>query len=777
MIGQSVPRIDALDKVTGRAKYTADILQEFPGILHIKALRSPYAHARIVRLDTKKAERLPGVRLILTAADMPDEDWWKWPPQSRLATQETLWAGQAVALVAATTAELAQDAVEAIEVEYQQLPHVLDWQSAISDHPAAIVDPSMKNRPRDPRCTHLCDNVGGEYHLRKGNADQAMAGADVIAEGNFWSKKKSHNQLERAITIAQYQPEQGTLTLYGNGGGVHKVIKTNVCRLLNLPRSKVRIIQLYTGGSFGNRNTPYIDVVAALMAVKTKATVVFEFTREEMMIASPSSWVCGIWMRMGATKDGVLVGQEMDLVEEVGTDCHFDNYNGVRSSSHAASLYKIPNAKWDTCSVLTNTVPVGPYRGPGTPEVTYAQEILINRLAESIGMDPLSFRLKNLLQRGDENAYGEKITSIGVAECLKRVAESIELDQPCVQDDSVWVKGKGIACACKQSSPIGRAEAIVLYHEDGFVELRVSCDEHGMGLSTALTQIAATELHLPMDKIHTKVSDTDITPYDHYTATCRGTYTAGNAVRLACMDAKRQLQEAAAREVGVHPDMVEIKGDRAYIRSSYIEELDLRTLFKVQNRFVSNNYGLQSGTPVCGHGSYSSGPAVPFDENGRTPKAFNWYQYTATAVEIAVNTETGKIKILRFANAADTGNPINPKLVEGQLEGGAHMAIGFMLQEEHLYDKNGRLTNANLADYRLPTILDMPHTKDVHVYICPDPLPDGPYGAKGTAETVSAALGPAIATALHQAVGIWIDDYPLTAEKVLWALRAREAKK
>ena len=777
MIGQSVTRIDALDKVTGRAKYTADILERFPGILHVKALRSPHAHARILRLDVLEAAAMPGVALVLTAADMPGEDWWKWPPQSRLACGETLWAGQAVALVAAETEDQALDALDAIHVEYEPLPHVLDWQSAGNDHPVSIVDPSMRNRKRDPRCTHPCDNVGGEYHLRTGDAEHAMDGADCIEEGLFWSKKKSHNQLERAMTIACYEPDHGTLTLWGNGGGVHKVVKTNVCQLLHLPRSKVRVIQLCTGGSFGNRNTPYIDVVAALMAVKTQRTVAFQFSRKEMMTSSPSSWACGIQMRIGATRDGRLVGEEMDLLEEVGTDCHYAPYSGVRSSSNITSLYRIPNYKWDTCSVLTNTVPVGPYRGPGTPETTYAQEILINRLAERVGIDPLTFRLNNLLQRGDRNCYGEKITSIGVAECLKQVAKSVELDKPSIQDGSVWRKGKGIACSCKQSSPIGRAEAVLLFHEDGFAELRVSCDEHGMGLSTALTQIASEQLGLPMDRIHTKVSDTDITPFDHYTASCRGTYTAGNAVRIACEDAQRQLAGAAARELGVHPSMVSVLGDKAYIRSSYIEELDLRTLFKVQNRYVTNNYGLRSGTPVRGFGSYSSGPTVPFDENGRTPKAWNWYQYNASAVEIAVNTETGKIKVLRISNAADTGNPINPKILEGQLEGGAHMAIGFVLQEEHLYDEQGRIVNANLADYRLPTILDMPEMENVHVHLCPDPLPDGPFGAKGMAETVSAAVGPAIATALHQATDVWINDYPLTAEKVLAALQAKEAQK
>ncbi len=773
MIGESIARVDAYEKVTGKALYTADYLKQFPEALHMKALRSPYAHARIRRIDTARAEATPGVVGVITAGE-PGVRWNSFPPYAILAGDEAIWAGQTVALVAAQSEQAAMDAIAAMEVDYEPLPHVLDWREAIKQQPVSVV-----NRHLEPRKHYLEEfdspNVCGEYQLITGDADAAFAQADAVVEGTFWTGKKSHSQLERAACIAQYTPSGG-LTLWCNGCGVHGVIKRSICAAFSLPESQVRVIQAFVGGNFGNRNTPYVEMQAALMALKTKGTVFFEFSRKEMFLASPSNWACATKIRLGATADGTLTAKDCRLIEEIGAWAGKADADGRKSSSCIASVYAIPNVRMHTCGLLTNTVPAGNYRGLGAPEAVFGFELLIDELADRLGIDGLTFRKKNLLQPGQYNDYGELVTSTGVGACLDAVAKAIAYDTPCVQDDPVWRKGKGIACACKQNGPKIRSEAEALVFGDGSIQIRFSCDRQGMGAVTSITQIAAEIFGVPADQIRAVMADTDVTPFDTNSASCSSIYRTGNAVKFACEDALRQLQEAAARYAGVHPSMVRVSGSTAYITGSHIREFPITDLFAAPSQFVQNNWGLKQGTPVRGVGVFSPGHAVPWGDDGRTPRMWNWFQYAASAVEIAVNIQTGQIRVLRVANAGDPGNPINPSCIEGQLEGASHMTIGFALQEEHLYDQHGALTNANMSDYRLPTILSMPKCEDVASLICSDPLPDGPFGAKGMSEAIVGAIAPAIAQALYRATGVRMRSYPMTAERVLNAIREKEAE-
>jgi len=399
---------------------------------------------------------------------------------------------------------------------------------------------------------------------------------------------------------------------------------------------------------------------------------------------------------------------------------------------------------------------------------------MMDRLADQLGMSPLEIRLKNLIPKGGVNDYGEVITSIGLADCLRSVAEYIGIDEPSKQDDPLWLKGKGISCAAKQSGHAGRGEVDALYYKDGSVELRVTTDNMGMGSTTSFVQIASEELGVPHERIRIVVSDTALTPYDGLSASSSAIYRTGNAVRLACKDVIAQLREAAARMAGVPVDFIKIEGDTALITGSHTTTIPVSKLFADSNPFEQDVWGLKAGTPVRGIGVFNSAPLVPWGEDGRTPRMWNWFQYAATAVEIAVNRQTGQIKVLRAANAGDAGNPISPKIVEGQLEGAIHMAIGFCINEEVIYDNQGLVSNASMSDYRLPLINDMPKCEDVKYFICPDPLPDGPYGAKGMSESIVSAVGPAIAAALYQAVGVRMNTYPMTAEKVLAAIREKE---
>jgi carbon-monoxide dehydrogenase large subunit len=510
------------------------------------------------------------------------------------------------------------------------------------------------------------------------------------------------------------------------------------------------------------------------MALKTKGTVKVTFSRKEMFESSPSNWPVTTHIKTGAKRDGTIVAQQITLIEDTGAslNCFLD---GRVSGSGTVCVYDIPNVHMDTYGVNTNTPPVGPYRGLGCPQSEWAVENQVNLLAHELGMSPVEIRRKNILERGANNAYGETVTSIGLRTCLELVADAIKIDEPCLQESGPWIRGKGIAVGGKQNTPLGRAEAKVAVHSDGSVELRYSADENGMGSETVMAQIVAEELKIPADAVKVVRADTLLTPYDNFSASSRTTYTTGKAVLLACRDAVRQLREAAARRVGVSVDQVEVAGGKALICGSYLNEIPLQDLFEPFERMGGQQqWGLKKGSPVVGHGIFAPGPCILWDEDGRTPRMWNWYQYNACAVEAAVNVDTGRIKVLEVYSASDMGFPINPKMCEGQIEGGVGMAIGFAVNEEYLYDEQGRVLNGEFLDYRVPTAKQMPERKNFRSLFGPDPLPEGPYGAKGLGEAMMIPVAPAIAAAVHQAVGIRPTVLPMSAERILALLKEKE---
>ena len=778
-IGKSVKRIDAYDKATGKGKFVEDYRKQFKNLLHVKALRSPHAHATILKLDVSKAEKLPGVVAVITGADQ-DVPWLYFPQLTYYgnpARNEVIWVGQAVAFVAAETLDIAEDALELIEVEYEPLPYVTDAHDAFKHDAPPVVDPRLGISPgqRGPQAEG--PNVLQSYKLKLGDVKQALKDADIVVEGHFNNDKKSSAAIECNAAIVEYNTDGG-VTIYSNCCGAHGVLKTRIVEIFpSLTQANVRVIQPYTGGSFGNRLFPTIEPIAVLMALRTKRNCSYVLSRKEMFTASPSNWPCETTLKLGAKSDGTLVAEEFCLIENTGAAMG-NAYDGRLSSSGLLCVYDVPNVFADCYAVSTNTVPCGSFRGLGCPESEWAMENLMNELAEKLSMSPLEIRLKNLIKRYGRNPYGEKINSTGAAACLKSVAKAINIDEPCVQETGPWRKGKGLAIGGKQNTPLGRAEADVLVHSDGSVELLLSCDEQGMGVQTTIAQMVATEFQIPFESVRVTRSDTAITPFDNYSASSRATYTVGNAALIACAEAIAKLQEAAARKVGLSPMQVTIRGGKALIVGSNTESIDIADLFEPFSYFTQQNWGLQKGSPVRGHGVFCPAPAIPWSgpghEDGRTPRMWNWYQFCAYAIELAVNVETGQIKLLRLACASDTGNPINPKLVEGQIDGGVIMAFGSSVMDGHMYS-DGNLINPSFSDYRVPTFLETPMQSDFLRFIDPDPLPDGPYGAKGMAELVMIPVGPAIAAAVHQAVGVRPAVMPMTAERILTLIREKEA--
>jgi len=780
-IGKAVKRIDAYEKVTGKAQFASDYYSRAAKMPQMKMFVSPHAHAKILKLDVTRAQAIPGVIKIITSKE-PGVDWDQFPKPSYLAQDRVIWAGQVIALVLAQTEEIADQAIAAIEIEYEVYPHVLNYDEAMEPNPKAVVDPDYEtraagfsDRPGDRASDRKSPNVVGAFKLNTGDVDKALAEADIVISHDYFTGKKTANALETATAVCEYSPD-GTITMISNGAGVHGVIKQTVCRVLGLPQSRVRAIQPYMGGSFGSRLNPHIEVLVALMASRAKCSVACKFTRKETFTTAPSNWPCYTTVTLGAKKDGTIIANDFMLGEEIGACINNTFFSGRLSSSGVAPVYRFPNCRMDTFAVATNTVPAAEYRGLGCPETEYGIECVVNELAVELGMSPVEIRMKNIIDAGELNIYGEPIRSTGLKKCLQAVADAIQVEEKPVQDMGVWKKGRGCAVGGKQNTPLGRSEAKVWFNCDGTIELFTSVDEMGMGATTVLAQICATEMGVEVDDIKVTNADTAITPYDNYSASSRATYNAGNAVMIACTELKNKLKEEIAREFGMHPSKVEIHGTTALLKGYEKEEVSIPSLFKPWTPFTQNNWGLKIGSPVEGHGIFCPAPVQMWDKDGRSPRIWNWFQYTATAVEVAVNEETGEVHVLRLASSADTGNPINPEIIRGQICGGAHMAIGFAINEEHLFDKNGMICNANLSDYRLPTILEMPKREDVHAMINPDALPDGPYGAKGMAESVTVPVAPAIQEAIYQAVGVRIHGYPMTAERVLAAIKEKKAK-
>jgi len=781
-VGQAEKRIDAYEKVTGTAEYSTDVATRLKSkAVQMRALTSPHAHAKITKLDLSKAEAAPGVVGIITGND--DYAWENFPKTSVLAQDnEVIWAGQIVALVAAETEEQAWNAIELIDVEYEPLPHVLYHDDAMEPNPVSVVDPKfgkyggVGDRPMDEIKDRQSPNVVGAYNLDTGNVDAAMATADVIVEREIGTGKKTASPVETATCTCIYEPN-GKIVLRSNGMGVHGVVKMSLSAMLGIKENKLRVLSPHSGGSFGSRLSPHVEVLCIMMTQKVKRTVTFRLTRKQQFTTAPSNWPGISKIKMGAKKDGTIVAMDWYIAEEIGAGINNSYFTGRMCASGANMCYDFGEARIKSLACTTNTVPAAEYRGLGVPESEFAIENCISEIADILGMDQLEIRQKNLLHRGDVNCVGEVITSTGLSDCLNAVEEKINLAEAPVQEEgSPWVRGKGIASAGKQNTPLGRAEAKVHWNSDGTVTLLLSNDENGMGAATAMKQICAEIIKMPIENIEMIRADTDATPYDNYGASSRTAYTTGNAVRIAALDCIQKLKDAVGREIGVHPINIEIEGTNALVAGYQIPVVDIPSLFKPINFFEQGNFGLMKGTPVEGYGVYCPAPVLQWGDDGRCARQWNWYQYSACAVEVAVNTETGQIKVEKFASAADTGNPINPKLVEGQIEGGVHMAIGFSTMEDHYYDENGLLSNANYGDYRVPTVMEMPKNEHVHSCICPDALPDGPFGAKGMAESITVPVAPAISAAVYNAVGVRPQYYPMTAEYVLQLLKEKEMK-
>ena len=777
VVGKSVSRIDILEKVTGRAQYTSEMGTRLPGLLYGKMLFSPLPHARIVHIDTSRAEVSPGVKIVLTGEDVPDVRAGALvSDQSILTRDRARFVGDAIAAVAATSLEAAEEARDLIKVEYEELPVLSDPEEAMKPDCKAIIHPNLCSYKR-PIYSYLGNDLPGpnvhtHHKIRRGDVADGFKEADLIVENRYSLPRISHVTLEPFNAVASVDSD-GVLTVWTSSHQIYSGVQVELCRDFNLPPSKVRIMAHYVGGNFGA--VSQVERFTALLAMKLKKPVKLVLTRKESLLG-PNRLPAIVYIKDGVKKDGTLVAREMNLI------CNAGAYAGktgliIRNGSFVTSQYRIPNFKWDAYGVYTNEPHSTAFRGFGSESPAWAMEQQMDIIAEKLGIDPAELRKKNIVKEGEQNNRGETTHSIGAAECVDKVDKWMRKETPIKPSNSNIKIGRGIALANKYTMIDTISAATVKVHKDGIIELRCGIDATGQGSGTVLSQIAAEEFHTSMDKIRIIWGDTTMIPYDYGSVSSRTTLYMGNAVRLASNDAKQQLFKMAASSLAVNPEDLEIKNGKIYVKQSPEKMVDISALF------VMNTKGAQQGALCLSEGGELLGNATFMfrdlddedHETGQGKRLTASYCYIAQAVEVAVDIETGLIKVLRFGSASDMGQPINPKMCEGQLDGGAGMGISSTLYEE-IQIKEGLVLNTDLHDYRVVTMKEVPSGNNITSMIVSALHRDGPFGAKGAGEAACTPSAPAIANAVYDAVGIRIKDLPITPEKVLALLKKQGIK-
>ena len=776
VVGKSVPRIDAKEKATGKAMYTEDFMML--RMLYGKVLGSPYPHARITRIDTSNAEKVPGVRAVITAKDVPTvrfsvsvEDQYALPCDNMVRKVD-----DPVAAVAAETIEAAEEAVSLIEVDYEELPPILTMDDAHSQNPPSIVHTDLANYSLYPplavsfkwhqEITKERPNAFQAFRIRTGDIEKGFKEADVIIENTFESPRGHHCHMENTGCLC-WVDANGIINVMTTHQSIF-LLRTHLSRIFSLPEENFRMISPWVGGGFGNHWVVKDEAVGIVLAQKTGRPVRLIKSRRETFTTTESRMHLKAHIKDGFKQDGTLVARQIDIKQDVGA------YSGaggllVKSACFGAvGSYRIPNFWLDSVGAYTNLPKASLLRGVGHPEIQWAIEQQMDIASEKLGIDPVTIRKKNMLKRGDKDVCGQVMMSTGALGCLEKAAEVIGINEKVVQEPGPWKRGRGIALGCKYSLPGQGSAVTVKVFADGIVEVRHNAHAMGQGTHHCLAQMAAEEFGLSIEKVRVIRGDSATTPYDAGSYSSRSIYHSGISLLKACADAKRQMFAIAAPKLGVPANELETKDGMIYrqrLPSMAIPISDLFTRLK--------SIALE-GLEIVGKGSYIS-PIVLDDDNGHSPRLANFYSHIAYGVEIAVNEETGEIKVLRGVGVCDNGQPINPKMSEGQIEGGMAMGIGLAIYEEMKFD-NGIPINPSFMDYKLPTVWEIPVGDNMVALLNPDPLEEGPYGAKGMGEVTLSAIEPAIANAVYNTVGIRLASQPLSRERIWRAIREKKAK-
>ncbi|AFM27954.1 xanthine dehydrogenase family protein molybdopterin-binding subunit [Desulfomonile tiedjei] len=757
VVGQSLNRTDDPLKVTGKLMFGADYSQV--GFLHGKILRSPYPHALIKSIDTAKAKALEGVVAVLTAKDVPGRNGFGAiiPDQPVICGDKVRFIGDGVALVAAETEKIAHEALALIDVDYEPLPAVFDPRDAIKEDAPKI---------------HERGNLLSYDKLRKGDVDKGFEEADVILERTYEVPFLEHAYMEPDVAMAIPQRD-GTMLVEGPMQAPFTV-RRNIAPVLGLPINKVRCRQIHMGGGFGGKEDSPIDLGcrAAVLAQHTGMPVRIGLEREEVTIQTAKRHPMIMEVKIGAKKDGTLVAFQGVIYDEQGAYASLGPKIPPAGGSHIHSMvmmpgpYVIPNAKVDAYLCYTNHPYGGAMRGFGAPQVHIAHEQIMDELAAELGISPLEIRRKNAFQLGSETATGQVLDqSVGLKETLEACAKAFEWDRRSTETGYIDKerskrRGVGIGMGWYRTS-IGTGGdacgANVYVHEDGSVLLYTGITEMGQGAFTVLPQICAEELGVLPEDVRLVQPDTDLVPESGPTVGSRSTTLMGNAIIQAARQVKQSLLEAASEMLGVASGQVEFRDRKVFDRENPASSLEFS---KVAGRCMA------TGKRLVGQGWWAP-PASSLDPETGQGNPYFVYTYSTHMAQVAVDVETGEVEVEYYVAAFDVGKAINPRALEGQIEGGVAMGLGYALMEEVVI-REGVIQNTNLQNYLIPTTLDVP---DINPIILEMSNQFGPYGAKGIGEMPNIPATPAILNAICNACGGRVRSLPADPEKVFWAIK------
>ena len=748
--GQSLERLDARSKATGRYRYGMD--WTMPGMLHGAILRSPHPHARIEDIDVSKAKRLPGVAAILTGQDLPEIYMpgivWDQPP---LARDRVRYAGEPVAVVAATDRETAEEAVSLIDVKYRRLPIVDDAVQAMEPG-AMLVHERWQDYAAQGNLVRE-GNVCCHSTLKHGEVKKGFEAADLILEGIYSTESVHQAHLEPRVAIGAVAPDGG-IAVHANTQSPYW-IRRNVSHVLGVDEAEVRIVPTGIGGGFGSKLFPQLEPLVALLARETGRPVRIYMPIEEELIGGLPRHPCRVYLKTGVNENGTLLAREARMILDTGA------YSG--SGPELASVgvlvlsgpYKTPHLKLDAYAVMTNKNNFGHFRGPGGPQAVFALESHMDELAEGLGMDPLDFRLKNILEEGDEAANGQVLSGVGMREALERASTAIGWEEP-----SPPHRGKGLACGWWPTTG-GSSGCLAKLDVGGKVVLTVGTQEIGTGAITAgVPQVVAEEMGVRLEDVQINVADTATGPWDFGSQGSRTLFNVGRAAQFAARDLVEQIKKLAKEELEVSGDDIELKDGFVVVKGVPDRRVSLADL---SQKSVEKHGGL--------HGRGMSNPEpVQYDESRMVScvsPAFHYPSFFCHAAEVEVDPGTGIVHVTRYVAAHDVGFAVNPMLARGQIHGGVVQGIGMALMEEIVYE-GGQVVNNNWTDYKLPTIADVP---EVEAILVEHPVEGGPFGAKGLGEPPVIPPPAALANAIHNAVGVRLRKLPMTPEKLLLAIQ------
>jgi xanthine dehydrogenase molybdenum-binding subunit len=752
VVGRRTPyRNEAVEKVTGTAEFTVDIV--LPGMLYARVLRSPHAHAKIAEIETDGAEKLKGVKAVVTFRDSPKvlyNTGDRYPPVPRVFPQdkyvldETVrHVGDTVAAVAAESEDIAEEALKEIRVKYELLPAVFDPEDAMKLG-APLIHSVERNLLAHPK-------------LELGDIERGFKEADLVFEDKYVLPIVHHCSLEPHATVAAFA-KTGRLTVW-TSTQIPFAIRGQLARVLGMPVEMVRVVKPYVGSAFGGKQEMMTEPICALLARKARRPVKLEYDREEMFYASTTRHSCKIELKTGLKKNGLFTARQMKAIANTGAYAsHGPPVTGAMGWFFSC-LYRSPNIRFDGYCVYTNAPPAGAFRGYGNPQATFAVECQVDKITEELGLDPVEFHLLNTHKVGDVEPFtGYKLETCGIQDCIAAAAKKAKWTGQRGRQAAHGTKRRGIGMACmvhctgaKPDLPEYSA-AVVKFNENGTVSLLTGLADMGQGSNATLAHIVAEELGIRLDDVMVAPLDTDVVPLDKGVHASRGTAIGGHAALMAAREAKKKLLAKASEILKTPPSELDVKDRQVFVKSFPDSRIEIGKVV---------TWSLIEKSPheaIMGEATYEP-----------ETNALTWGAHFA---EVEVDVLTGETKVIRIVAAHDAGRIINRLGAEGQVEGALLQGIGYALKEKLLLDETtGRLLNADFIGYNLPSSLDLPEEIEIVFVETIDPI--GPFGAKGLAEMGMVSIAPAIANAIYDAVGTRFHELPMTRQKILEALRQK----